>query len=162
VRGSGQVHKHYSLMSEEQLNEQGLTAEQGDGREPLLKNEDMKKRWNDLEEVNEEIDKADLQDDKAQVQRLNRVKEQLLEDLAPFINLTKDMQKKNVRGRQWDPANEKARKRIGKAIRKAIETINEQSPALAEHLKANITPLKFPFSYSPTSTVPWRTDPIKK
>ena len=53
---------------------------------------------------------------------------------------------------------ERARVRVTKALRRAIDAIADRSPRLAEHLRSSITTGRR-CSYGPADGAPWRVDP---
>ncbi|MDA2931167.1 hypothetical protein MYX84_14690, partial [Acidobacteria bacterium AH-259-O06] len=60
--------------------------------------------------------------------------------------------------KQRDPMNEKARKGISATIYRAIAEIENQNAALAEHLKAHLTPVRFPYRYTADTSKTWETE----
>lgn len=73
--------------------------------------------------------------------------------------IEKELSSQNHQGkhRRRSPEQEKARKAISVAIRRAIKKIKLKNPKLADHLKTTLLPISYPFKYSPLSTVAWKT-----
>ena len=55
-----------------------------------------------------------------------------------------------------DP-NEKARKSVSQAIHRGLKEIAQHHPALADHLRRTLTPIKYPLCYSPDPPIDWAT-----
>jgi len=85
-----------------------------------------------------------------EVQRLREIKQGVLDQV-------RELSKRPKRG--WDKENDRARKRIGNAIDRAIEHIetHKQLRTLATHLIDNLKSLRFPYSYNPQPTIHWIT-----
>jgi len=144
----------YSDMSEKQLRIEGLSTQGLKARE----NSDdtaIKNYHRRLKEVEEEITQAKQKHDQAQMGKLTNEREWLLKELRGASALA-------GKG-EWDYENETARKRISAAIHRAIEAIEVSQNDLpgggflAQHLRSNLTPISFPYGYSPDRPIDWIT-----
>lgn len=153
VKGSVNSGNVYSEMTQEQLAEEGLYTFMGtikvvtDDKAVIDHQRRLKER---LDEIAGEMDEARYNNDLAQIGVLQEEKEWLLKELRALALQAKYPQK-------WDPANEKARKRIWAAVDRAIESIREHSDDLANHLRESLTPFSPPYNYHPNPPIDWST-----
>jgi len=103
-----------------------------------------------LLELTKEREEADRDNDKARLILIDKELEQINQELK--LNTVSRKRK------QWDPQNEKARKSISNAIRRAITEIEKHNNVLAEHLKAHLTPVRFPYQYTADPSKTWETE----
>ena len=139
-------------MTEEQLGEEeGLSIQRSvyEKYDETTKNL-LKTSYEQLQEVDIEIDRAEKDSDVTEVQRQREIKQGVLDQV-------RELSKRPKRG--WDKENDRARKRIGNAIDRAIEHIetHKQLRNLATHLIDNLKSLRFPYSYNPQPPIHWIT-----
>lgn len=144
VQGTGDYEKIYSSMTEEQLSEKGLSTS-GGKLGPHSDNQALQEYGQRLKQVIQELDQAKKNHNLAPLDSLQEEKEWLL----------KEIKKATSQPKKWDDADEKARKKIGKAITSAIGEIKEHLPNLGQHLQDNIKPYSFSQSYDPSQPVNW-------
>ena len=141
----------YSNMSEERLGEDGLSTQGLKARENTDDTaiQDYKRR---LKEVEEEMAQANQNHDLAQINKLTDEREWLLKEVFGAAA--------SAGKGEWDYENETARKRISAAIHRAIvaiEVLGGEGIGLARHLRSNLTPISFPYGYSPDRPIDWIT-----
>jgi len=103
-----------------------------------------------LDEIENELEKAEKHNDPAQIDILNKDKEALLKEIAESNILAQ-------KGPQ-DHANEKARKRVSSAIHRALNSIQEHEPdgfGMSSHLRQHLIPVSFPYCYAPDQPIDW-------
>lgn len=103
-----------------------------------------------LDEIENELEKAEKHNDPARYDVLNKDKEALLKEITGSSILAQ-------KGPQ-DHANEKARKRVSSAIHRALNSIQEHEPdgfGLSSHLRKYLIPVSFPYSYAPDQPIDW-------
>ena len=145
------THAHYSKMTEERLEEEGLSIQRSvyERYDPTTKSL-LKTCDEQLQEVDRDIDRAEKDSNVTEVQRLREIRQGVLDQV-------RELSKRPKRG--WDEENDRARKRIWNAIDRAIEhiKIHKQLQSLATHLIDNLKPLRFPYSYNPQPPIHWVT-----
>jgi len=84
-----------------------------------------------LSELRADLDEAERMNDTGRAERVRRELEFVNDELSVAVGLS-------GRDRKLSDAAERARKRIGKAIRSALSGIREHDPSLAHHLTTSI------------------------
>ena len=134
--------------------EEGLS--ESTGYEPLqqIENESNRQSGTELQkrllELVREREEAERDNDKARLININKEFEQIKQELKANTVARKR--------KQWDPQNEKARKNVSNSIYRAIAKIKKYNPPLAEHLKAHLTPVHFPYRYTADPPKTWETE----
>ena len=103
-----------------------------------------------LDEIENELEKAEKYNEPARYDVLNKDKEALLKEITGSSILAQ-------KGPQ-DHAYEKARKRVSSAIHRALDSIEKLEPegfGLSSHLRKHLTPVSFPYSYAPDQPIDW-------
>jgi len=129
---------------EEGLSTQGLVDRQGPDKTAF---QAYKKR---LDEIDDDLAEAEKNNDRAQKSLLNGQREVLLSEMSNFVI-------RAHKGPQ-DHSEEKARKRVSSAIHRALNSIQEHEPedfGLYSHLRKNLIPVSFPYSYDPNQPIDW-------
>lgn len=145
--GTDGIAKHYSKMSKEQLEDEGLDDTFGRGSEELIDEQarhEIKEKINELEKDIQEA-KDNFEDEKAE--KFENEKQEYMEYLKKCCGLS-------GRPRKFNSNAEKARKAVSNAITRAIENIKEDLPKLAIHLDNSIQKGTF-LSYNPDKEIPW-------
>lgn len=125
------------------------------GRDPLQEEDILSERKADkhlkrkLQQLSADRDRAKEINDEASLHRINDEFEQIQRELGGHTI--------SRRRRKWDSSNTKAHNAVSKAIKRAIEAIQVYHLDLARHLRSNLTPIRFPYSYQPSPDTRWKT-----
>lgn len=136
-------------MTQEQLEKEGFGT-QGLVDRVGADNTALQAYRKQLNEIENELEKAEKHNDPARYDVLNKEKEALLKEITGASILAQ-------KGPQ-DHANEKARKRVSSAIHRALNSIQEHEPegfGLSSHLRKHLIPVSFPYSYAPDQPIDW-------
>ena len=104
-----------------------VPAAESPALDPLAKAQ-YRKRLNELKRA---LDEAERNNDPAETERLNEEMEWIRQQLAEAFGL-------GGRARATGSAAERARVSVTRAIRKAVQRIQEVHPSLGEHLHRNV------------------------
>lgn len=131
-------------LEKEGFSTQGLVDRQGPDKTAF---QAYKKR---LDEIDADLAEAARNNDLAQINVLNGEKEALIGEMGNFV----------IRAQKGprDHNEEKARKRVSSAIHRALDSIQEHEPdgfGLSSHLCKHLTPVSFPYSYTPDQPIDW-------
>ena len=147
----------YGKMSSDQIyEEEGLHFEGKDSRPAKMDETYIKQCKDELKLTLIELEKAIKNTERSQIEILEKKKVYLLDHLKKNMGLF-------GRSRQWDGPNQKALRRISKAIHRAIKKIEEIEKdrewdlEFSRHLKRSLTPVRFPYRYSPDEHIDWQT-----
>ncbi|MEU6618125.1 ATP-binding protein [Streptomyces parvus] len=118
------------------------------GGDPVL-DEEAKRRYKDhLDRLDAEIDRAAARDDAQQVEKYDRERQALLDELRTAAGL-------GGRTRRLGDQTERARKTVTARIRDTLRKLETLHPALAAHLKASVT-TGTTCAYRPEHSPDWR------
>ncbi|MCQ1580950.1 ATP-binding protein [Streptomyces parvus] len=118
------------------------------GGDPVLDGE-AKRRYKDhLDRLDAEIDRAAARDDAQQVEKYDRERQALLDELRTAAGL-------GGRTRRLGDQTERARKTVTARIRDTLRKLETLHPALAAHLKASVT-TGTTCAYRPEHSPDWR------
>ncbi|MFB8141553.1 ATP-binding protein [Streptomyces parvus] len=118
------------------------------GGDPVL-DEEAKRRYKEhLDRLDAEIDRAAARDDTQQVEKYDRERQALLDELRTAAGL-------GGRTRRLGDQTERARKTVTARIRDTLRKLEALHPALAAHLKASVT-TGTTCAYRPEHSPDWR------
>ncbi|MGW1296848.1 ATP-binding protein [Streptomyces sp. NPDC002533] len=118
------------------------------GGDPVL-DEEAKRRYKEhLDRLDAEIDRAAARDDTQQVEKYDRERQALLDELRTAAGL-------GGRTRRLGDQTERARKTVTARIRDTLRKLDTLHPALAAHLKASVT-TGTTCAYRPDHSPDWR------
>ncbi|SBU93805.1 Predicted ATPase [Streptomyces sp. Ncost-T6T-1] len=118
------------------------------GGDPVL-DEEAKRRYKEhLDRLDAEIDRAAARDDAQQVEKYDRERQALLDELRTAAGL-------GGRTRRLGDQTERARKTVTARIRDTLRKLETLHPALAAHLKASVT-TGTTCAYRPEHSPDWR------
>ncbi|MGW9247090.1 ATP-binding protein [Streptomyces badius] len=118
------------------------------GGDPVL-DEEAKRRYKEhLDQLDAEIDRAAARDDTQQVEKYDRERQALLDELRTAAGL-------GGRTRRLGDQTERARKTVTARIRDTLRKLENLHPALAAHLKASVT-TGTTCAYRPEHAPDWR------
>lgn len=118
------------------------------GGDPVL-DEEAKRRYKEhLARLDAEIDRAAARDDTRQVEKYDRERQALLDELRTAAGL-------GGRTRRLGDQTERARKTVTARIRDTLRKLDTLHPALAAHLKASVT-TGTTCAYRPEHSPDWR------
>jgi hypothetical protein len=137
-------------MTESQLEAEGLATSTYAPTE-IVDKKTLDPYYKRLKVIDEELERATLDNDDARLTPLREERSALLDSLSN-LGLDKDGKKK----KGWDPDNRAAQKRLRTSINRAIDVFADRAPDLAAHFRGTLKPLKFPFSYNPEPPIPWQ------
>jgi len=141
----------FKKMKREELEEQGIGNVGGDGTQKTadaLTEKEFKEVINDL---NAELQEAEDNLDSYRIEEIKDKKEEFLEWASREYGITEDHHTSRV----IEGPDEKARKAVSMAIKRAIDNIGEEIPDLALHLKHFIQKGKT-CTYYPDREIPWK------
>ena len=103
-----------------------------------------------LAELRDDLDEAQRMNDTGRAERIREELEFVNDELSAAVGL-------NGRDRKMSDPAERARKRVGKAIRSALSAIREHDPSLAHHLTTCIrTGYYCAYLSDPYQLLPWK------
>ncbi|MBK3539088.1 AAA family ATPase [Streptomyces sp. MBT67] len=118
------------------------------GGDPVL-DEEAKRRYKEhLDRLDAEIDRAAARDDTQQVEKYDRERQSLLDELRTAAGL-------GGRTRRLGDQTERARKTVTARIRDTLRKLDTLHPALAAHLRASVT-TGTTCAYRPEHSPDWR------
>ncbi|WP_229825332.1 ATP-binding protein [Streptomyces sindenensis] len=118
------------------------------GADPVL-DEEAKRRYKEhLDRLDAEIDRAAARDDTQQVEKYDRERQALLDELRTAAGL-------GGRTRRLGDQTERARKTVTARIRDTLRKLETLHPSLAAHLKASVT-TGTTCAYRPEHSPAWR------
>ena len=125
----------------------GIEGRQRSEDQALKQN--MRKIKEEYDSHQEELKEARNNNDPATISRLEPKMRLLLKEL----NKLKPLREGKA---EWDDRNEKARQRISHALHRALKKIRKgKAPELAKHLENSLTPISYPFKYTPSPDIEW-------
>ncbi|MFJ9622727.1 AAA family ATPase [Streptomyces sp. NPDC101181] len=127
----------------------GLVVAAGQlGGDPVLDEEAKRQYKRHLDRLDAEIDRAAARDDVRLVEKYDRERQALLDELRTAAGL-------GGRTRRLGDQTERARKTVTARIRDTLRKLDALHPALADHLKASVT-TGTTCAYRPAHTPRWR------
>ncbi|UCC31272.1 MAG: hypothetical protein JSU86_03150 [Phycisphaerales bacterium] len=122
-------------------------------QQPRLDNEAIAKYKERLDEIEVEIEAANKREDLAEAERLDREKEQILEEFRPALNI-------RGQSRSLGPSSnaEKARVAVRRNLDRAYDRLEGATPplpALAGHLRESIRTEGGAYAYRPPTPLNW-------
>lgn len=130
--------------------EAGATLEQGDTG-PILDDTAKAQYKRRLEEIESELDDADLAGDDERVARARAERDALVDELSAAFGL-------GGRPRRTPEHVERARKTVTRRIKDALGRVEKVHPLLGRHLRASVRTGVF-CSYAPERDVVWTVEP---